>query len=287
VDRVSSFGRDWSASLRRGSENELRQWLDVALACCDLADRLALASFRQETNPVRKPDRSFVTEVDRAIERLIRERIASAFPEHGLIGEEEEPEQADAAIRWYIDPIDGTHNYMRGIPLFGTLLAVERDSELQIGVISAPALRQRWVAWRGGGAWGQGGRLQVSEVSAINDASFLYPSRREVLKSGAAPGFDKMLSLVDHEGASGDLWGYGLVAEGNAEAVLDVGLKSWDIAAPRIVVEEAGGCFTDLAGKRSFDASAYLASNGHLHHELLRVLADIPSRGPIAPEALH
>jgi len=282
VDDVRTFGREWSASLRRGSETELRAWLDVALACCDLADGLALEGFRRATNPTRKPDGTFVTDVDQAIERLIRARIASAFPDHGVIGEEGEPAQADAAIRWYIDPIDGTHNYMRGIPLFGTLLAVERDAELQIGVISAPALRERWVAWRGGGAWSQRSRLGVSGVSAVADASFLYSSRREILRNGAAPGFDGLIELVGQEAAHGDVWGCGLVAEGNAEAVLEVDVKSWDIAAPRVVIEEAGGCLTDLAGGRSLDASAYLASNGHLHDELLRALADVPSRGPLA-----
>lgn len=285
ADHVSTFGREWSASLRRGSDTELRKWLDVALACCDLADGLALKGFRRATNPTRKADGTFVTEVDQAIERLIRTRIASAFPDHGLIGEEGEPEQADAAVRWYIDPIDGTHNYMRGIPLFGTLLAVERDAELQVGVISAPALRLRWFAWRDGGAWSQDGRLQVSGVSTLAEASFLYSSRREILRNGGAPGLDALTELVGQEAAYGDFWGYGLVAEGHAEAVLDVGVKSWDIAAPRVVIEEAGGRLTDLAGERSLDASAYLASNGHLHDELLRVLAEVPSPGPLATES--
>ena len=111
------------------------------------------AHFRRDLQIATKPDRSFVTQADTEIERLIRERLLAAFPDHGLIGEEYGSEAADASIRWYIDPIDGTHNFIRGVPLFGTLLAVERDGELQAAVLSAPALDERWWAWRAGGAW--------------------------------------------------------------------------------------------------------------------------------------
>jgi histidinol-phosphatase len=270
---MKSFGRDWSSTLRRGSETELRGWLDLAVACCDLADELSLGSFRRDMSRTKKPDGTFVTEVDRAIERLIRERIASSFPGHGLIGEEEPAELAEASVRWFIDPIDGTSNYVRGIPLFGTLLAVERDGELQVGVISAPALHERWIAWRGGGAWNRKGPLHTSGVLGVADAGFLYTSRREILASGAAPGFDSAIGLADNDAALGDFWGYALVAEGAAEAMLDAGVYAWDIAAPRVVVEEAGGCLTDLGGRRSLDATAFLASNGYVHDELLNLLA--------------
>jgi 3'-phosphoadenosine 5'-phosphosulfate (PAPS) 3'-phosphatase len=142
------FGRAWSAALRRGTDAELRGWLDVALAACDTADEIARRHFRRDMHIETKPDRTYVTEADRAVERSIRERLTDAFPDHGLVGEEYGVDAGDASIRWYIDPIDGTHNFIRGVPVFGTLLAVERDGELQASVISAPALGDRWWGWR-------------------------------------------------------------------------------------------------------------------------------------------
>ena len=113
-------------------------WLTFALTCCDAADSLALEHFRRDLVIETKPDRSFVTQADTAIERTVRGLITETYPDHGLVGEEYGTEAGDASVRWYIDPIDGTHNYIRGVPLFGTLLAVERDGELQAAVISAP-----------------------------------------------------------------------------------------------------------------------------------------------------
>jgi histidinol-phosphatase len=224
----------------------------------------------------RKPDRSFVTEADTAIEQLLRERIADAHPGHGVVGEELGTTEADASVRWYIDPIDGTHNFIRGLPLFGTLLAVERDGELQAAVISAPALRERWYGWRGGGAWGAGAagnegprRIHVSDVAALSDAQILYGSGRDIDASGRAPGFRSLLDDVWRERGVGDFWGYALVAEGAAEAMLEVDLSPWDAAAPTLLVEEAGGRVTDLDGRRSFSSPTFLSTNGRLHDELL------------------
>ncbi|HEY7132533.1 MAG TPA: inositol monophosphatase family protein, partial [Candidatus Limnocylindrales bacterium] len=152
-DQSGRFGVDWSAGLAVAPESELEAWLALAQAACDEADAIARASFRRDLRISTKPDRTFVTQADQAIERAIRERIRAAHPDHGLVGEEYGTEAGDAATRWYIDPIDGTHNFIRGVPLFGTLLAAERDGELQAAVISAPALHERWWARRGGGAW--------------------------------------------------------------------------------------------------------------------------------------
>src|SRR4051812_49487519 len=121
---------------------------------CDAADAMALAHFRRDLVVERKPDRTFVTVADQGIERELRSRIKAEFPGHGLVGEEYGTEDGDAATRWYIDPIDGTHNFIRGVPLFGTLLGVERDGVRQVGVMSAPAMRERWYARRGGGGGG-------------------------------------------------------------------------------------------------------------------------------------
>lgn len=265
-----AFGTDWSATLRRGSDAELHGWLDVAMAACDEADAIARVHFRRDLQIETKPDRTFVTQADTAIERMIRERLRDAFPDHGLVGEEYGTEAGDASVRWYIDPIDGTHNYIRGVPLFGTLLAVERDGEMQAAVLSAPALDERWWAWRAGGAWARNRgeaprRIRVSGVTSLGDAQVLYGSGRDIVASGLAPGFNDILRDAWRERGFGDFWGYALVAEGAAEAMIEVGLKAWDAAAPLLLVEEAGGRATDFEGRRVVDSGTFLASNGHLH----------------------
>jgi histidinol-phosphatase len=258
---------------------ERRAWVDLGLLIAGEADAIAMRHFRRDLEISTKPDRTLVTQADTAIERMIRARIVAAHPEHGLVGEEYGTEAADAPIRWYIDPIDGTHNFVRGVPLFGMLLGVEEEGELQAGVISAPALGERWYAWRGGGAWavrassGEGPRrLRVSTVSTVEDAQVLYGSGRDIRASGRAPGFEALLDAVWRERGFGDFWGYALVAEGAAEGMVEVDLSPWDAAAPAIVVEEAGGRWSDLDGQRRIDTRTYLVSNGVLHEELLRRL---------------
>ena len=270
----SSFGPGWSASLARAPESRLREWLDFALEACDVADSIALAHFRRDLDVERKPDRTFVTVADQTIEREIRTRIQARWPGDGLVGEEYGTEIGDAATRWYIDPIDGTHNFIRGVPLFGTLLAVEHEGELQVGVISAPAMRERWYAYRGGGAWNRGldgeRQLHVSRVNRLEDAQIVYGSRRDTMASGLMPGFDALITAAWRERGFGDFWAYALVAEGAAEAMLETGIHSWDIAAPMVLIEEAGGRVTDVNGDRRVDAPSFVGSNGHLHEVVLR-----------------
>ena len=277
-DQTGRYGADWSASLAAAPDRELEAWLALAQAACDEADGIARGGFRRDLEIAAKPDRTFVTQADTAIERAIRARILAAFPDHGLVGEEYGVESGDARTRWYIDPIDGTHNFIRGVPLFGTLLAVERDGELQAAVISAPALRERWWARRGGGAWARGAddaeprRIRVSGIGRLGDAQVLYGSGHDLEASGLAPGFHGLLGEVWRERGFGDFWGYALLAEGAAEAMIEVGLSSWDAAAPTVLVEEAGGRVTDFAGRRAIDSGSFLATNGLLHDEVLRRL---------------
>jgi histidinol-phosphatase len=275
------FGADWSLGRRRGSDAELRGWLAFALACCDEADALALAAFRTEQPVDTKADGSFVTAADQAIERLIRGRIETAFPGHGIVGEEFGSADAGADVRWYLDPIDGTHNFMRGVPLFGTLLAAERDGELQAAVVSSPALGQRWYAYRGGGAWTVGGpvsprprRLQVSSVSDVADAQVVFRAVTDMRASRVAAGFERLLETVWRERGFGDFWGYTLVADGGAEAMIEQDLGPWDMAAPWLIVEEAGGRVTDFDGERSFARGEGFATNGVLHDAILAILHD-------------
>jgi histidinol-phosphatase len=272
------FGPQWSASRRRAPEAELQAWLTLGMSICDAADEIALRWFRRNVPTATKPDRTFVTEADQAIERLVSEQILAAYPEHGIVGEEYGVVAADARVRWYIDPIDGTHNYIRGVPLFGTLLAVEVDGELQVGVLSAPALGERWHAARGLGAWaigrdGASRQIHTSGVARIEDSQLLYGSRRENVESGLMPGFDATIAASWRDRGFGDFWGYALVAEGAAEAMIESGMHEWDVAAPLVLIEEAGGRVTDVTGARRIDAPSFIGSNGHLHDELLRGLA--------------
>ena len=273
---VAVFGEAWSAGLRRGSEAELRGWLELAQAMCDEADGMALAGFRRELEITAKPDRSLVTQVDQAIERRLRERILAAHPDHGLVGEEEGETRPEASVRWYLDPIDGTHNFIRGVSLFGTLIGVARDGEMQVGVVSAPALRQRWYAWRGGGAWVTGSpgapgpgprRIHVSGVARLEDAQLVYSSPTDI--EPEAPGFRSLVGRAWRDRGFGDFWGYSLVAEGAAEAMIEVGMHAWDLAGPLVVLEEAGARVTDFDGQRTIHGATMLASNGLLHEELL------------------
>jgi histidinol-phosphatase len=278
---LTSFGPEWSASLRRGDEAELEAWLAFALDLTDRADAMAMGAFRRDLEITTKPDRTFVTQADRAIEETLRARIADAFPDHGVVGEEFGTSEPDASVRWYLDPIDGTHNFMRGVPVFGTLLGIERDGELQVGVVSAPALGSRWYARRGGGAWatdtGRAGaatdagprRIAVSKVSAVPDMALLYGSAQDVASSGKAPGFSALVGDVWRDRGYGDFWGYTLVAEGAAEAMVEADLSSWDMAGPLVVVEEAGGRMTTFDGRRTIHERSALASNGILHEELV------------------
>jgi histidinol-phosphatase len=275
------YGPEWSASHRRGDESELDSWLQFALELCDTADAVALGAFRRDLVIETKPDRTFVTQADRGIEQELRNRIIHVYPDHGIVGEEFGTSDPDASVRWYLDPIDGTHNFMRGVPLFGTLIGIERDGELQVGVVSAPALGSRWYARRGGGAWAVGTgrasveqprRIAVSKVSAISDTQLLYGSAQDVASSGKAPGFGDLIREVWRDRGFGDFWGYTLVAEGAAEAMVEADLSSWDMAAPLVVVEEAGGRMTDLSGRRTIQERSAVASNGILHDEVLRRL---------------
>ncbi len=263
---------------RDDAEARHEAWLTFALACCDAADALALEHFRRDLVIETKPDQSFVTQADTALERTIRGLITAAYPDHGLVGEEYGTQAGTGSVRWYIDPIDGTHNFMRGVPLFGTLLAVEEDGEIVAGVMSAPAMGERWYARRGGGTWAVGSvgpgagerrRVGVSRVGEIADAQILYSSPFDIEASGAAPGFAALVRSAWRDRGFGDFWGYALVAEGAAEAMVEVGPHSWDLAAPSIVVEEAGGRMTDIGGERTIHGGNALATNGILHDEIV------------------
>jgi histidinol-phosphatase len=279
VIQGDAFGQGWSASLRRASDGDLRAWLAFAHELADQADEIALRFYRREPATSKKIDGSFVTEADLRIEELLRDRITRRYPSHRITGEEFGIDGADESVRWYLDPIDATHNYMRGIPLFATLIAAECGSELQVGVISAPALRQRWHAGRGLGAWTVGGpsgsrrrRLTVTPVDSISNVHLLYRSITDMTASRVSPGFDALRTEVWHANGFGDFWGYALVADGVADVMVEQGLGPWDLAAPWVVIVEAGGRITDFDGSRSLERGEGCATNGVVHRSILQRL---------------
>jgi len=265
---------------------EIGAAVEVALAACDEADAISLASFRRAIKIETKPDASFVTEADTAVERAIRKRITARFSDHGLVGEEYGEATSDSGRRWIIDPIDGTHNYMRGVPVYATLLALEIEGEMAVGAVSAPALHRRWFSWQGGGAWAvetvPGGwerasamSLSVSGVEDLDETSVVYSSFPSIIESGLAPGFEPLLGKVWRDRGLGDFYGYMLVAEGAAEAMVESDLKLWDLAGPLAVMLHAGARVTDLVGGTDMPARGVLATNGHVHDA---ILAELRSR---------
>ncbi len=265
-------------------DTEIGAAVEAALAACDEADAISLASFRRAIRIEAKPDASFVTEADTAVERAIRERISGRFPDHGLVGEEYGTSESESGRRWIIDPIDGTHNYMRGVPVYATLIALEIEGRLAVGAVSAPALHRRWFSWEGGGAWAvetvSGGwdrdsaqRLAVSAVDRLDEASLVYSSFASIEESGRAPGFGPLLGKVWRDRGLGDFYGYMLVAEGAAEVMVEAELKLWDLAGPRAVMEHAGARVTDIEGGQDMPANGVLATNGRLHDAILGELA--------------
>jgi histidinol-phosphatase len=239
--------------------------LELALELADAADEITLARFRAADLRVEtKPDRTPVTEADRAVEKELRRLLAERRPAHRIVGEELGSSGEGDGPLWIVDPIDATKNYLRGIPIFATLIALEE----QVAVVSAPALGRRWWAERGGGAFANGSRLQVSRVARVEDAVLTYTSLH---------GFDeRFIALLNRCWAPrgfGDFWQYMLLAEGAVDACAESVANHWDLAAPKLIVEEAGGRFTDHAGRARADGGNALASNGLLHEPLLEALS--------------
>jgi histidinol-phosphatase len=239
--------------------------LDLAVAVAREAGELTLGWFQARDLAVdRKADGTPVTEADRSAERLVRARLAEHAPGDGVLGEEEPEAEGTTGRRWIVDPIDGTKNYSRGIPVWATLISLERDGVLELGVVSAPALGRRWWAARSEGAYLNGEPIRVSAIAELGDATVMLAHLL-----GSPPG----LADAWHVRAFGDFWPFMLVAEGAVEIAADPVGTLWDLAAPLVVVEEAGGRFTDLAGRARADGGSAVVTNGLLHDAALAALA--------------
>jgi histidinol-phosphatase len=238
--------------------------LELALRLADAADAISRPRFRTGVRVDTKPDLTPVTEVDLAVEAELRRLLALERPDDSILGEEEGV-SGNAPRRWILDPVDGTRNYARGVPVWATLVALEEAGSVRLGVVSAPALDRRWWAERGEGAFADGLRIRVSSVSRVEDAVLGFALEDDV---------PELARSAWHARGFGDFWAHMLVAEGVADGAIDaVGVREWDLAAVQVVVEEAGGRFSDFSGEPRIDAGTAISSNGLLHAELLGAIA--------------
>ncbi len=257
---------------------DLQAELALAHRLADAAAAEALPRYQTRAFTVsRKTDRSVVTEADRHAEAAVAGLLRTERPHHALLGEEY-GRQGDptSAWCWIVDPIDGTSNFVRGIPVWATLVAlVHADLGPQVGVVTAPAWGRRWWATRGGGAFVDGHRIEVSTVDTLADAQVCVTFNQGWDHLGLTPALVDLQTNAGRARGFGDFWQHMLVAEGAVDLAVDaVGVQPYDLAALAVIVEEAGGTFTDRHGHHRLDSGTAVSSNGLLHHEALRRLAD-------------
>lgn len=253
--------------------------LGFAHVLADVADDVTMHRFKSlDLRVEAKPDLSPVSDADLAVEESLRNMLSRARPRDGVLGEEF-GRTGSSQRCWVIDPIDGTKNYVRGVPVWATLIGLMDSDEVIAGVVSAPALGRRWWAARDGGAWTgrsmtKASACRVSGVSRLSDASLSYSGLGTWEEDGLFPGFLGLARKVWRTRAFGDFWSHMLVAEGAVDISAELDVKLWDLAALQIIVQEAGGQFTDLSGIPRPDGGSAVCTNGLLHAEVLRLLAD-------------
>jgi len=252
--------------------SDLQPELDLALRLADLADAITLPRYTNRSfNLDWKANRTEVTEADREAETAITDVLTSERPQHGVFGEEHGLlGNADSPWRWVIDPIDGTSNFVRGIPVWASLIALTHiDLGPVVGVVSAPAMGRRWWAARGFGAFADGRRCNVSAVAALDEAQVSVTFNQGWDDLGLTPELVSLQQRAYRARGFGDFWQHMLVAEGAVDLAIDaVGLAPYDIAAVMVVVEEAGGTITDRHGERTYLHDTAISSNGLLHQHI-------------------
>lgn len=247
--------------------------LSLALDICQKAGDLALNYWQSQDLKIdRKADNSEVTQADKECERMIREKILKAYPNDGILGEEEGESAAKSGQRrWIIDPIDGTFNFAAGLPVFATLLALEDNGEIVMGVVNAPAMKEIFWAQKGGGAFKNGQRIHVSQCTELSKAFLVAGTLNRIIDMGYWQAFTDLVAKTYRQRAPGDYLSFGLVFEGKADLVLEVGVKAWDLAPMKILAQESGGFYSDLSGGDSIYTGNCLITNGFLNNELLTI----------------
>jgi histidinol-phosphatase len=260
-----------------GFDDDLR----FAHVLADAADDITMRRFRALDLAVQaKPDMTPVTDADLAVEESLRNVLGRARPRDAMLGEEY-GRSGFGQRCWVIDPIDGTQNFVRGVPVWATLIGLMASGEVTVGVVSAPSLGRRWWAAREGGAWTgrsltKATACRVSAVGRLAEASLSYSDLASWDRAGQLDRFIDLVKTVSRTRAYGDFWSHVLVAEGAVDVSAESEVSLWDLAALQIIVEEAGGVFTDLSGTATPDGGSALCTNGLLHDEVLAVLSGEP-----------
>jgi histidinol-phosphatase len=257
-----------------GYDDDLR----FALVLADAADDITMRRFRAlDLRVEAKPDMTPVTDADLAAEEQLRHVLSRARPRDAVLGEESGRSGVGQRC-WVLDPIDGTANFVRGVPVWATLIGLMVGGEVAVGVVSAPALGRRWWAARDHGAWTgrsltRASACRVSDVASLSDASLSFSSLSGWERHGRLDGFLSLTAAVWRARAYGDFWSHMLVAEGAVDVSAEPEVLLWDLAALQVIVEEAGGTFTDLTGKATPDGGSAVCTNGRLHDKVLALLA--------------
>lgn len=261
---------------------DLQDALTFAHELADLADAITLAAFREGVDVATKSDGSPVTAADHDVEQRLRSEIQTRFPDHAILGEEGGRLGPQGAPTWVLDPIDGTANFARGMPVFATLVALHADGRNVVGVVSAPALGDRWDGVEGGDARHNGRQVRVSTTSELADAHVSFGGLKYFSRRDWTALVDALTASTLRQRGFGDFWQHCLVASGAVDVALEAEVSRWDLAAVKVVVEAAGGRLTALDGSDTDAGGTALSSNGHLH----RVVLDIISRhaGGLRPD---
>lgn len=253
----------------------LEALLAVAIDAARAGGKRTLPYFNAGTAVEWKQDGSPLTQADRESERAIRETIGRAFPDHGILGEEEGETAGEAPYRWIVDPLDGTRTFVRGVPLYGTLIGLEVRGEPVVGVVYLPALDELVAAARGLGCTWNGRPCRVSRVDRLDEALVAVTDERTARQRSGA--YARLSEASGMQRTWADCYAYVLVATGRAEVALDPIMNVWDCAALLPIVEEAGGRFTDWRGQRTIHGGEAVATNGLLHERVLGLLAERPA----------
>lgn len=245
--------------------------LELALRIADRADAITRDYFRSDRLALQlKADQTPVTAADKAVEEMARELLGAERPGEAILGEEYGGDAAESC--WFLDPIDGTKNFSRGLPVYATLIAHQTEGRVDCGVVSAPALGQRWWAATGGGAFCNGEAIHVATTATLADAHLSCTDARDFAEHGRQPQFDALLAEVRYSRAFGDFWSHMLVAEGRLDIGIEPVVNAWDVAPMAVILPEAGGTFSDLDGAAGLDGGSILTSNTLLHPAVLEMM---------------
>ncbi|HKD37635.1 MAG TPA: histidinol-phosphatase [Pirellulales bacterium] len=261
------------------NDSELKVRLELGQAAAREAGRLTLEFFQRDSLAVEwKADASPVTIADRRAEQLLRDRLSAAFPDDAILGEELPDRPGTSGYRWILDPIDGTKSFIHGVPLYGTLVGLEFESQPVLGVIEIPALDERAFAARGQGAWYSKGsapprRVHVSPTKTLAESLFLTSEVASFGQRGAAAVYDRLQAACRLSRTWGDCYGYLMVATGRADLMVDPIMNVWDAAAVSPIIEEAGGTFTDWQGRATINSGEGIATNRQILAEVLNLLS--------------